>query len=335
MLFKEFSFIFVVIVSVFSSVVYATLLSPFNCKFQPDGSYVVWSASSVLCYEGDWLNIHLPFMVFFVILYFFLFIGLLLKSYKINHLKTFNRTLMRSANQDHNLFAYLVRSYRPKTYWWEMVHIIKRILIIACGAFLLPYQGTVVYVVIFFILLGFLFLDIVAIPYERKSVMKLSLLWNGIALMIMATDGFVFKSENVSESTKAMFAVLCIIMCVIGFAVMLVYNYRSRISRIKKRFFDASLQSYDPEDGKMSLKIQPDADILKSYQQNTISALKIKVNMEWKDSPMVSQVSANAVQVEMTGSAEKAMLQDLATSEETNIVDESQQHQIKNIKKVP
>jgi hypothetical protein len=91
---------------------------------------------------------------------------------------------------------------------------------------------------------------------------------------------------------------------------MLVYNYRWRISRIKKRIFDGNLQSYDPLDGKMSVRFQPDADLLKSYQQNTISGVKIKINMDWKVSAMDAQVSTSAAVAELT--AQNSMPKDPA-----------------------
>jgi membrane protease YdiL (CAAX protease family) len=74
----------VVVVSIFFTLIFSTILSPFNCKLQADGLYVLWSSPSIRCFEGNWGNIHLPFIVIFILLYVIGFFGVILKIYKEN-----------------------------------------------------------------------------------------------------------------------------------------------------------------------------------------------------------------------------------------------------------
>jgi hypothetical protein len=66
---KKLEFIFIVVVSVFFTVIFSTLISPFNCKYQADGNYFLWNAPSLSCFEGEWLNVHLPLIVLFLLIY--------------------------------------------------------------------------------------------------------------------------------------------------------------------------------------------------------------------------------------------------------------------------
>jgi hypothetical protein len=134
-------------------------------------------------------------MCLFFIIYVFVYFGVLAKSFlKCRGIFKKSRLIVDDLS---GTIGFLTRSYANRTYWWEAVHILKRIAIVVCGLMLVRSKGAEIYIVMFFILLGFLLLDIIAFPYERRSMMRMSLLWNSIALLILMTDGFVFRSEFV------------------------------------------------------------------------------------------------------------------------------------------
>jgi hypothetical protein len=101
------------------------------------------------------------------------------------------------------------------------VHILKRIAIAICGLMLVRSKGAEIYIVMFFILMGFLLLDIIAFPYERRSMMRMSLLWNSIALLILMTDGFVFRSEFVPNHVKFSIGIFNICLIAAGMLMSL------------------------------------------------------------------------------------------------------------------
>jgi hypothetical protein len=74
-------FIFVAIVFVFFTVIFSTLITPFNCELQSDGSFVLWNAPSIKCCEDDWLNVHLPVMCLFLIVFVCVYFGLIAKNF--------------------------------------------------------------------------------------------------------------------------------------------------------------------------------------------------------------------------------------------------------------
>jgi hypothetical protein len=134
-------------------------------------------------------------MCLFWILYVFVYFGILIRNF-LKCRGIFKKSGL-SVDDLSGTIGFLTRSYANHTYWWEAVHILKRIAIVVCGLMLVRSKGAEIYIVMFFILLGFLLLDIIAFPYERRSMMRMSLLWNSIALLILMTDGFVFRSEFV------------------------------------------------------------------------------------------------------------------------------------------
>jgi hypothetical protein len=269
-----------VIVSVFFTVIFSTLIAPFNCKLQADGSFVLWNAPSIQCYEGEWLNVHLPIMSFFLITFVGVYFVVLGKQFW-RYRSLFN-SHVQAVDVLPETIGFLTRSYGKRVYWWELVHLFKRIAIIVCGIMLLRSKGPEVYVVMFFILLGFLLLDILAFPYERKSMMRISLLWNSIALLILMTDGFVFRSSFVPNSVKFTVGIFNICLVVFGILMSLRQAYISRISKVRKRFFEGKISGFDSDAKLISLQFYPDEDLLKAYTSQNLVSSKIKIGIEWK-----------------------------------------------------
>jgi hypothetical protein len=282
--FAKLEFIFVAFVSVFFTVIFSTLISPFNCKYQSDSSYILWYAPSINCYEGEWLGSHLTMMVLFIFIYIVLYIAIIAKAF----IKIYKSNMTYSSAT----VEFLTRTYNDRTYWWEAVHILKRVSIIACGVMLPRSKGSEVYVIMFFVLLGFLLLDILAFPYQRKSMMRLSLMWNSIMLLLLMTDGFVFKSSYVSEEVKRMVGILNIVLILLAFILSIRQAYLSRIMKVRKRFFEGSLVGLDEARNLMNVEFVPDTDIIEEYKAQNLVKTKIKIGFEWKSD--ISNISAAA-----------------------------------------
>jgi hypothetical protein len=277
---ERLEFIFVVVVSVFFTVIFSTLISPFNCKLQSDGSFILWNAPVIKCYEDDWSNVHLPIMCFFLLIFVCLYFGIIAKNFW-KHRSLFQKNAIDIETLPQTI-AFLTRSYGKRVYWWEVVHLFKRIAIIVCGIMILRSKGPEVYVIMVFILLAFLLLDILALPYERKSMMRISLLWNSIAILILMTDGFVFRSVYVPNDIKFMVGILNISMIIFGMLMSLRQVYFSRISKVRKRFFDGKISGFDSETNLINLQFSPDEDVLHAYNGQNLVNSKIKIGIEWK-----------------------------------------------------
>jgi hypothetical protein len=216
-----------------------------------------------------------------VLAYFFVIAKIFLKSRDV-----FQKSGLSTADLTGTL-GFLTRSYGKRTYWWEIIHILKRIAIIICGIMLLRSKGSEIYVVMFFILLGFLLLEILAFPYERRSMMRLSLLWNSIALLVLMTD--------VADDVKFTVGIFYIVFIVFGILMSFRQAYRSRITKIRKRFFDGEITSYDDSSSVMNLQIKPDFDVSSACKAQNLINPKIKVSIEWKSDLEVNIASTPTV----------------------------------------
>lgn len=225
-------------------VIFSSLISPFNCKTQADGSFTLWDDSSIICYEGDWLNIHFHVFVIFIIFYGILFVGLLCREFWKYRIRSDRDKVARADDESSRSFRYLSRSYKN----WELVRILKRIAIIICGKLSFGGSTTSKYFAIFFFLLFFMLFDVVVFPYLHSSVMRLTLFWNAIALLIFVTDGLVFKSQEISDFAES-FCAIGIIMIVIAGLIMSTYHlFRTRLLGFRSRVFTVEISQQQPSE---------------------------------------------------------------------------------------
>jgi hypothetical protein len=157
---------------------------------------------------------------------------------------------METASNDSSnarISDYLTRYYKPNVYWWESVHILKRICIIVVGKITFDDQGDSKYFATFFFLLAFLLLEVLVFPYSRDSLMKLSIVWNTVALFLLISDGLIFRSKEISEYTKSSCAITLIILVV---SVLLYSTHqlaKSRFGKTRNQVFQlAQLTATEP-----------------------------------------------------------------------------------------
>jgi hypothetical protein len=307
--FEKLRFSFVITVAIFYTLIFATLVSPFNCLQQDNGTYSLWYDSTILCYDNDWMHTHLPVLVVFIALYCLLFPALMIHEFIIFHKSS------RVFDQSSQLFQFLARSYRPSLYWWELVHVLKRVVIILFGT-LDSGIGTEKYTSMFFVLLVFQMVDLLAFPYERKSLMKISMLWNSTVFFTLMVDGLVFRSKTASQTQKSVFIGLVIVLIVISFLVSILQLYRSRFLKIRKRFFPAQLSHLDEASKKIYAYFTPDDEFFSAFQSENVVNSNTKIRVQWNEN--VSKISAQPTATEMIDNFELVQLNRISTSRAGN-----------------
>jgi hypothetical protein len=286
---EKLKFAFVLTVALFYTLIFTTIISPFNCVSQGNNAFSLTYNATISCYDSDWMNYRLPVLIIFIILYVVLFPYLLIREYLI-----FRRRSDVKMERLSPLFIFLTRSYRPSLYWWELVHLLKRLAIILFGTFDIR-VGTEKYFSILIVLLIFFMIDLTFFPYERKSLMQISMIWNCSAFLTLMIDGLVFRSATSTPSQRTLCVALIIIMISLSFILSLRHIYRSRFLKIRKKVFPSHL---DPSDGSSEIiaKFSPDAEFLSSYKSGRIAQTESSIRIQWKEIHSITEVET--IQVE-------------------------------------
>jgi hypothetical protein len=274
-------FIFIVSVSIFFSIIYSTLISPFDCVRQKDGSYSLWTNASILCYNSDWNSLHLPWIITFGLFYVVGYIALMVKFF-VRVRKNISKASKAPSEQS---YEYLTRYYKDTVYWWEGIHTLKKILILSIGRLAFSNDQTSKYFATFFLLLFFLLLEVIVFPYARSS-MRLSLLWNAIALLLLITDGLLFKSSEISEYTKAACAFSLIALVIFVLLLSTYHIVKTRWTHTKSRRFKGEslypASANNPEKRNLvQTEFEVDQELFDAISSNTIKG-ETEIKLSWK-----------------------------------------------------
>jgi hypothetical protein len=111
--------------------------------------------------------------------------------------------------------TFLTQPFRKKYYWWSAIDLLKRLAFTASGSFLKSFEdsNSVSYYTTVVFLFIFLMIDITFMPYSDEISLRVSLLWNSVALVILVSDALIFKVASVSALAKLALAIL-LILCV-------------------------------------------------------------------------------------------------------------------------
>jgi hypothetical protein len=278
-LWHKLEFIFILVVWTFFALIFSTLLSPFGCKYQTDGSYVLQNQSSIKCYQDEWMSVHLPLMIIFFLVYIAFYFFILIKVYW--RVKGSAKLNILSVEESDGAVRYLTRSYRHSLYWWEIVLILKRMSIIFFGMLSTSSSHSEIYFAMFVILLIFLILDIVAFPYETRSMMRLSLMWNSLALLFFMADGLIFKSTSTNSDVKLAFSILIILIFAVLVILSLVRFYKSKVYKSKHRVFDAKISGFNPENSTLIVECQTDKAVYDAISCEQLLNPQVNVDLKW------------------------------------------------------
>jgi hypothetical protein len=202
-----------------------------------------------------------------------------------------------SIEESHGAVRYLTRSYRYSTYWWEIVVISKRIAIIFFGVLNAGSKNSEIYFAMFVVLLVFLLLDIVAFPYETRSMMRLSLMWNSLALLFFMADGFIFKSAYASSDTKLAFSIVIILMFGILVILSFIRLYKSKVRKPRRREFDGKISGFDQESSTLMLECKTDKVVLDAIISQQLANPRVNINLKWNSNKSSSPEALNANRV--------------------------------------
>jgi hypothetical protein len=145
----------------------STALSPFNCRKQSNGTYVLNKDASITCFDDSWRS-HIVAISSGIGIYVFVVPMILLYIY-VSHRK------------DHDSFdflknyEFLISPYRYPCYYWEMVVMLKRTLFVVCADFLVNFSYYVKYGTSVLILFLFLWIEIISLPYSNESLNMLNI----------------------------------------------------------------------------------------------------------------------------------------------------------------
>jgi hypothetical protein len=164
-----------IIVSLYTTVI-ATVITPFHCISQPDGTSRIASSAFLRCYDSEWFS-RLPLFIFFTLIYLVIFpfhVICVLLSMKTDPPRWVTR--FYDSAQSRAKYDFLIRSYKSRFSWWEGVHIFKRAALVVSTGILSTYGGSSSkYYISILILLVFLLFDVLALPYKRPSLNKQSI----------------------------------------------------------------------------------------------------------------------------------------------------------------
>jgi hypothetical protein len=214
----------------FQTLILSTLIAPFNCLKQSDGSFSLWNQSSIKCFEGDWSSMHLVPIILLMLVYVVCPSILVVQSYlKIMKASKSDKQLASLAAAD-SVINLLTRSFRSEYFWFECVHILKRLLIILTSTVLTANSSASFrYFLVVALLTGFLIVDVAVMPLRNAFANKMSLLWNSIALFVLVCDGFAFRNPLVTQDMKNTTQIGLIVVVVLTFALSSLVFIRSQL----------------------------------------------------------------------------------------------------------
>jgi hypothetical protein len=143
----------------------SSVISPFRCIEQSDGSYFLVDNPSEECYTGDW-NKNFPIVVVALVFY-----GLLVPLLLIFIFFLFGRGKGKDSLWFTSHFGLLTRPYRRKLYYWELVNLLRRALFAIATGFWK--SGEASYAARLMTTLGFMFfflwLDVFSSPFTQGT----------------------------------------------------------------------------------------------------------------------------------------------------------------------
>jgi hypothetical protein len=144
----------------FHTLLIATVVQPFDCTKQTDGTFTLTSAPSLRCFDSTW-NANLAGVIFFLLLYvvaapLFLCWIFWKSRYQINSPKFVSK------------YSLLISSYKPRYFYFELVNMVKKALFVTSTS-LISTSQEVKYFLSIVTFMIFLLLKAIVLPYQTKK----------------------------------------------------------------------------------------------------------------------------------------------------------------------
>jgi hypothetical protein len=147
------------------SLIMSSWVDAFNCQKQEAGVYILVKNPSLKCFDDLW-KAHLASIVIFGLLNLIIVPGFLLSV-----VLKIRPTIDTPETQ--KKYAFLVSQYQARYYYWELVAVLKRVLLF-CSLGLFN-QSAVKYFLAVAIQFVFVFLDVMVEPYKVEEQNELSI----------------------------------------------------------------------------------------------------------------------------------------------------------------
>jgi hypothetical protein len=155
------------IISFLFSYIVVTLAQPFNCFSRSDGSYVLYTDTSVLCFDDSWRQ-QLPFVVLMSLFYFALLPSVAVYFFWKYRMNLDDPLFLAS-------FRILVEPYRPSVFWWEILVLVRKgFLSLTIFALSSTVTKTTEIAILLCVFMATLSLEIWCKPYVNEAYNQLS-----------------------------------------------------------------------------------------------------------------------------------------------------------------
>jgi hypothetical protein len=133
-------------------------LSPVNCVTDEEGNFYLQKDPSVACYDQKWFS-NIALVSFFLIFY------PLAVPIGLCYLFFINRK-QRTSPQFLSKWGFLVSPYRPRYFWWEVLVILKRTIMVLMSQFLASSNVSMRIGIPVMLQAVFIVLDLFRTPYK-------------------------------------------------------------------------------------------------------------------------------------------------------------------------
>jgi hypothetical protein len=224
------SFFLQSVVSCYTLII-AGAASPLVCLEQSDGSRTMVRNPSISCYSGEW-NANYPIIVLFLVLYAAVFPLILLILLFVNR---------KNLQEPHMIeyFGSFTRQYKPNFFWWEFVFLTKRALFVAVSGMIPAHPGdSSPYFGCIFLLFGYMAIEFFINPFRRALTAKRSAMWYFVAVLVLMSDGLVFKSDGPSLLIKYVWSIIMLLLIILACATGIMSLIQ--MAKLRKRKLNAS-----------------------------------------------------------------------------------------------
>jgi hypothetical protein len=195
--------------------VFSTALEPFDCRLKSDGSYVMGKNPSQNCYDDRW-KANSPIFISLLVLYgFCLPVGLGYGLYRKRH---------ERHTQDFKFkYAVFINAYDSKTYWWELVSLLKRASFFLVTGFFYNISQSTRFISAIAILFFFLTLELSFMPYMSRYLNVFSQGWTMIAIAVLASNALLFSFSSLPDDSRKGFDLVLVLIIILSLVWTLMF----------------------------------------------------------------------------------------------------------------
>jgi hypothetical protein len=201
--FRKIVYVFDKVVLLLFTLVISAIFSFFDCTIVRPGEYVIRTQASIKCFDKKWYQ-ELAQVTLFLLLYVIAFPLRLLWIFRRMQK---DRKVMTDPNYQH-----IIRGFKKRYYWWDMVNVLKRLLFVFGSQFLFSGLNTATRLLLSTLILYFFFaLDAYIEPYQFGKVSKNN--WNFLLVLVLLCQALIFERDEASNDIFVYFVFMMFVLC--------------------------------------------------------------------------------------------------------------------------